>query len=185
MGKLVFAINMTVDGYFDHTAIIADDELHEKATELYRSVNILIFGRVMYQLMEAYWPKAVSDASLPPSVMGFANAINAAPKIVYTTTLTAASWNTTIKRQVDADEIRSMKKIYARGILLCGGAKLAHAFMDLDLIDEYRLIIHPVILGTGKPLFGSRWVRKEFRLVGRDIRKSGAVELIYEPLRDG
>ena len=182
MRKLIFAINMTLDGFFDHTAVIADDELHEKAAELFRSADVVMFGRETYQLMAEYWPSAVSDPALSPSERDFAEAINRIDKIVFSKTLTSVSWNTQIRCVVDPVEINSMKNLPGRDILLGGGAKLAQAFMKLDLIDEYRLIIHPIILGNGKRLFNDIATRKDMRLGGQNVRGSGAVELIYQPV---
>ncbi len=182
MRKLIFAINMTLDGCFDHTAFIPDDELHEKAAELFRSADVVMFGRETYQLMAAYWPTAASDPSLSSSERDFAEAINRIDKIVFSKTLQSAAWNTQIRCAVDPVEINAMKGAQGRDILLGGGAKLAQAFMKLDLIDEYRLIIHPVLLGNGKRLFNAIATRKDLRLVGQNVRGSGAVELIYQPV---
>jgi len=135
MRKIIFAINMTLDGCFDHTAVIADDELHEKATELFQSVDLVMYGRATYQLMEASWPSAPADRSLSPSVREFADAINKIKKIVFSKTLTRVSWNTTIFRGVDPNEINAMKRLPGKDILLGGGARIARAFMNLELID--------------------------------------------------
>jgi dihydrofolate reductase len=182
MRKIIFAINMTLDGFFDHTAVIADDELHEKAAQLFRSADVVMFGRETYQLMAEYWPTAGSDPSLSPGVREFAEAINRIDKIVFSKTLQSAGWNTRIQRTLDPGEIKAMKGAPGRDILLGGGANLAQAFMNLDLIDEYRLIIHPILLGSGKRLFNNIATRKDLRLIGQDVRGSGAVELIYQPV---
>jgi dihydrofolate reductase len=181
MRKIIFGVNMTLDGCFDHTAMIADDELHEKAAELFDSADVIIFGRVMYQLMESYWPTATSDPSLSPGEIRFANAINAIKKIVISKTVDHPSWNTSVLRNVDYDGIVGMKKQPGRDILLGGGAKTAGAFMELGLIDEYRIIVHPVILGRGRRLFEDVLKRTDLKLTGENIRKSGAIELIYTP----
>jgi dihydrofolate reductase len=181
MRKLIFAINMTLDGFFDHTAMIADDQLHEKAAELFRNADVVLFGRETYQLMADYWPTAVSDASLSPSEREFADAINQIDKIVFSKTLQSVNWKTRIKREMDPQEIRAMKRLPGRDILLGGGAKIAQAFMKYDLIDEYRLIIHPILLGNGKRLFTNIATRKDLQLIGQNVRVSGAVELIYQP----
>jgi len=181
MRKLIFGINMTLDGCFDHAAMIADEELHEKAAELFRSADVIIFGRVMYQLMESYWPTATSDPSLTPGEIGFAKAINAIKKIVVSKTIEKVSWNTSVLRNLDYDEIVEMKKQPGKDILLGGGAKIAGAFMELGLIDEYRIIVHPVIMGRGRRLFEDVLKRTDLMLTGENIRKSGAVELLYSP----
>src|SRR5512136_1958405 len=101
MRRLIFAINMTLDGFFDHTAVIADDELHEKAAQLFRSAEVVMFGRETYQLMADYWPTAGSDISLSPGVREFAHAINRIDKIVFSKTLQSVGWNTRILRAVE------------------------------------------------------------------------------------
>jgi dihydrofolate reductase len=182
MRKLIFAINMTLDGCFDHMAVIADDELHEKAAGLFRGADVVLYGRVTYQLMAEYWPAAAADASLSPSVRAFADAINDIDKIVFSKTLPSASWRTKILRGVDPEEIRALKSRPGKDILLGGGGMIAREFMKLDLIDEYRLIVHPIILGKGKRLFEGIDPRRDLDLIGQNVRRSGAVELVYRPI---
>jgi dihydrofolate reductase len=184
MRKLIFSINMTLDGYIDHTAVVADDVLHEKATALLRGVDIVLYGRFGYPLMAEYWPAAPSDPSLSPSAREFADAINGIRKIVYSKTMERASWNTRIVREVDPDEIRALKRLPGRDILLGPGAAIARTFMALDLIDEYRLVVQPVVLGKGKRLFSDDGRRKDFLLIGKTAYRSGVVELRYQPKCD-
>jgi hypothetical protein len=114
MKKLLFSFNMTLEGYIDPTAVIADDERHERASELLRSADTVIYGRIAYQLMADFWPAALQDPSLSPSVKEFADTINGVQKIVYSKTMKKASWNTKIVREVDPVEIRAMKLLPAR-----------------------------------------------------------------------
>jgi dihydrofolate reductase len=181
MRKLIFSINMTLDGFIDHTAVVADDELHDRASDLLRRVDLILYGRIAYQLMAEYWPTAPTDPSLSPSVMEFANTINPIRKIVYSKTMESVSWNTRIVRAVDPEEIRALKRLPGKDILLGPGAEIAQTFMDLELIDEYRFVMQPIILGMGKRLFTDRDKRKEFSLVGQTTYHSGVVELIYQP----
>ena len=182
MRKIIFGINLTLDGFFDHTAMIADEELHARAAELFRRADLVIFGRKMYQLMAEYWPTAAADGSLSPAEKEFADAINAAEKIVVSKTLDRAGWKTRILRSVDPAEISAMKAAPGRDILLGGGAELAQTFMELGLIDEYRFSIHPVLLGKGEKLFRVSDQRKVLQLVSRQELHSGVVELIYHPV---
>lgn len=181
MPKLVFSINLTLDGFIDHAAMIADGELHERAAGLVRGADVVLYGRVAYQLMAEYWPTAPQDASLPKVVRDFAETINRAEKIVFSRTLEEAGWNTTILRDVDPDRIRELKRRPGKYLLLGPGAEIARAFMRLDLIDEYRLWIHPVLLGRGIRLFPETDKRKELILAGRNPFRSGAIELVYRP----
>jgi dihydrofolate reductase len=180
MRKLIFSINMTLDGYIDHTAMIADDELHERASELIKNADIILFGRITYQLMAESWPTAPSDPSLSPSVKEFAQTINGIQKIVYSKTLENVSWNTRIVREIDPVEINEMKNLPGKSILLGPGPNVARTFMKFDLIDEYRFVMHPVILGKGMPLFTDDDERKDLLLVDQFTLQSGVVELIYQ-----
>jgi dihydrofolate reductase len=184
MRKLVFSINITLDGFIDHTAMVADDELHEKATDLLRSADVVLYGRVAYQLMVDFWPTAPSDASLSKSVREFANTINEIEKIVYSKSLMMASWKTRIVNEVKPDEILALKNLPGKNILLGPGAKIAQTFIDFDLIDEYRFVIHPVLLGRGKRLFSERDKRRGLILIGQNTFKSGVEELIYRPMKN-
>jgi dihydrofolate reductase len=172
---------MTLDGYIDHTAVIADDELHERASELLLNADIVLYGRIAYQLMADYWPTAPSDPSLSPSVREFANTINRVQKIVYSKTMENVSWNTKIVREVDPDEIRAMKLLPGKDILLGPGASIAQTFMGLGLIDEYRFVMQPIIIGKGKRLFVDNDKRKDLLFIGQNTLHSGVVELIYQP----
>lgn len=184
MRKLVFSINITLDGYIDHTAVIADDELHERAAELLLGADVVLYGRVAYTLMAEAWPAAASDETLSPSVRTFADVINKIDKIVYSKTMATASWNTRIVREVNPTEIRAMKHSPGKNILLGPGAGIARVFMDLDLIDEYRFLIQPILLGKGLRLFADNEKRKDLRLIGQNTLRSGVKELVYAPIAD-
>lgn len=180
MRKLVFSINMTLDGYIDHTAGIADDELHERASELIKTADIILFGRITYQLMAEFWPTAPSDPSLSPSVKEFAKTINGIQKIVYSKTLENVSWNTKILREIDPVEIKEMKNSPGKSILLGPGPDVARTFMKFDLIDEYRFVMHPIILGKGMRLFAETDKRTDLLLVDQYTLQSGVVELVFQ-----
>jgi dihydrofolate reductase len=179
MRKIVFSIGMTLDGFFDHTAMIADEALHEYATALLREADVLLFGRVMYQLLADYWPTAAQDPSLPAGVVEYANQLNPMPKIVYSKTLETVGWNTTLVRAIVPEEIEAMKRQPGRDIAVAGGANLMSTFMNLGLIDEFRLLVNPIVLGSGRPLFEKVSSRHDLKLVGTNTFTSGTVELHY------
>lgn len=181
MRKLIFGINLTLDGYIDHTAGVVDDEMHERAATLLESADVILYGRVMYELMADYWPKAPEDKTLTPAIRRFADVINRMDKVVYSKSLEHVEWKTRIARGVDAAEIQKMKQQPGRNILLGGGAILAQAFMDLDLIDEYHFWIHPVLWGRGKRLIGQN--RYVLKLVEYNRMGSGVMEMIYRAER--
>ena len=157
MGKLIFWLGVSVDGFFegpDHDIgwHLVDDELHAYFNDEVRKLGAILEGRVTYELMADFWPTADQDPSNPAPVREFAGIWREKPKFVFSRTLENAEWNTTIVRDVVPEEIMRMKA-EAGGDLVVGGANLAATFMRLDLIDEYRLYVHPVVVGAGSRLF--------------------------------
>src|SRR5512138_2472723 len=138
MSKIIAAINMTLDGFCDHTAGIADDELHEHYNELLRSGGTLLYGRITYQLMESYWPSLVKNPSGSKPEDDFAVLIDNIPKIVFSRTLKNVSWkNTKLKKEIIKEEISELKHQADKNILV-GSPGLIAAFTQLELIDEYQ-----------------------------------------------
>jgi len=131
MRKLIYSTNITLDGFIDHDAVIADDELHDISSDLLSTGDVILFGRVAYELLADYWPSAPTDKALPASMRRFANTINSTPKIVYTRTMKNVQWNTKIEREVDPERIMAMKAQPGRNILLAGGASIARTFMNI------------------------------------------------------
>jgi dihydrofolate reductase len=179
MRKLIFSINISLDGVVDHTVAIADDELHDFSTHLLDTVDTVLFGRVTYQLFEGYWPNAYQDPYETKSVLRFADKINAVPKVVFSKTLQTASWNNT--RLVRGDAVEEVQKMKQKdgGSLSLGGISLIQSFMKLKLIDEYWLLVQPVIWGKGRRLFDNASERVDLKLVDSRTFKSGVVVLHY------
>ena len=183
MGKVMLNILVTLDGFIDHTVMIADDEAVDYATELLNSVDAMLFGRVTYQLLGDYWPTAASDPSLSRSNLEFARKINSMPKFVISRTLTKVEWNNTRLVKGDlVEEVTRLKQSSDRGLLIAGSV-LNNTLMQHDLIDEYRLLINPVLLGTGKPLFREDLPRIPLKLVEARTFRSGIVLVRYLPDR--
>ena len=153
MRKLIFDINVTIDGFADHTAMIADDELHDFFTNFLDTIDISLMGRKTYQLMESYWPKAPEDPNATKSMIEFAYKFNSMQKIVFSKTLDKVTWNNTklIKENI-IEEVLKLKKQPGNSISI-SGLSTASTFMKEGLIDEYWLLVHPVILGKGRRLF--------------------------------
>jgi dihydrofolate reductase len=191
--KLIFAINITIDGCFDHTAVIADDELHDFYTNLLNNIDVILFGRITYQLMESFWPRAHEDPRITKSMLAFADKMNNIPKIVFSKTLTEVKWNNTklIKGNL-IDEVIKMKTINPDGSknISAGSISIASALMEKNLIDEYWFAIHLIILGKGKRLFEETHEsfkennKLNLKLVDTKIFKSGVVVLHYEKRND-
>jgi len=183
MRKLIAAINITLDGFCDHTAMIADEELHQHYNELLISADTLLYGRTTYQLMESYWPSLVKNPSGNKPMDEFAVLIDNISKIVYSRTLKNVEWkNTTLKKQVNKEEIIELKLQVGQDIL-AGSPSMISALTQLDLIDEFQLCIHPVVLGNGLPLFKDIRDRKNLKLLKTKTFGSGAIVLYHGPAK--
>jgi dihydrofolate reductase len=183
MRKLIAGINMTLDGFCDHTAMIADEEIHQHYTDLLNSGGTLLYGRITYQLMESYWPSVVKNPTGNKSMDDFAVAIDNISKIVYSRTLQHVDWkNTILKKEVVKEEILALKQSRNGGSnpILVGSPGLIVALAQLDLIDEYQLGIQPTILGSGLPLFKNIRDRINLKLFKTKTFGCGAVALYYE-----
>ncbi len=157
-----------------------DAETHRHATELLAACDMLVFGRVTYQLMEYWKPPAAPD--LPAWMLPFARVIDAARKIVVSDTLPESpGWNTALVRNADLEAtIRQLRAEPGRGILV-GGVKLPMVLAERGLIDEYEFIIHPRIAGRGPSLFAGLKSAVDLRLTGRKDFSGGHVALSYVP----
>ncbi len=172
---------VTLDGFFEgvnHNVSWhnIDTEFNEFAIAQRNEIGTLLFGRVAYQMMASYWPtaEAIKNDPVVPDLM------NRMPKIVVSKTMTAAEWNNTklIKDRM-ADEISKLKKQSGQNLAICASANLMSTLMRLDLIDEHRVMVNPVILGTGTPLFQTR-DKLNLRLIGTRAFGNGKVWLRYE-----
>jgi dihydrofolate reductase len=179
MRKLIAAINLTLDGFCDHTAVIADDELHQHYTDLLRSGDAILYGRITYQLME-YWRTLAEKPSGHKADDEFAAVMDRIPKIVFSRTLKTVDWKSArLARQDLKDEITALKQQQGNDILV-GSPSLIAAATKLSLVDEYQLCYHPVILGQGLPLFKEIREKSILSLAKTKTFRSGAVVLYLE-----
>jgi dihydrofolate reductase len=177
--KVVFAINITIDGYCGHETGIADDELHEHFTGLLRDSDIEIFGRNTYQLMYPYWHDVAVDQSESQAINEFARAFDAMAKIVFSTTLESAEWNnTTLLRSNLREKIVELKQQPGKNISI-GSINTAAQAEQWGLIDEYHFVVHPIIAGKGPRLFQPGGGRS-LTLLSSKVFRSGAVALHYK-----
>src|SRR5262249_9654264 len=156
MRPLCFAINVTLDGCYDHREGIADEDLHRHAAENIARSDALIFGRVTYEMMEEAWRPA-AETGVRPDWMDdwmepFARTIHAAKKYVVSTTLDRVDWNAELLRGDLGTAVQQLKREPGKGLGV-GGVKLAQALTELGLIDEYEFIVHPRVTGHGPTLF--------------------------------
>jgi dihydrofolate reductase len=183
MRKLIAAMNMTLDGFCNREAMIADEEIHEHYNDLLRNAGTLIYGRITYQLMESYWPTVVKNPTGNKPMDEFAVLIGNISKIVYSRTLQHVDWkNTTLKKEVIREEIFELKQQTGKNIVV-GSPSLIVAFTQLDLIDEYQLAVQPTVLGSGLPLFKNIRDRIDMNLIKTKIFGCGAIMLYYEPTK--
>ena len=181
MGALTFGLNITLDGCVDHREGVADDELHAYYTGLLRDAGAMLWGRVTYELMEDYWPAvARGDVEAPPLIHEWAVVLEATPKYVVSSTRTDFPWHNTRLLAGDLREgVQALKEATPAGVLL-GSAALAAELDRLDLIDEYRLMVHPLIAGHGPTLYASGLpATRRLELLSAQPLRSGAVALHY------
>ena len=184
MRRIVVMMSVSLDGFFegadrDLSWHMVDDELHGHFNEQLGAMSAFLDGRVTYGLMAEFWPTADDDPSNAGPVAEFARIWREMPKIVFSTTLERADWNTTITRHVVVEEILALKA-QPGGDMALGGADLAATFMQHDLIDEYRLYVHPIVLGAGRRLFPAADTPVALRLAETREFGNGIVLLRYE-----
>ncbi len=184
MSKVIFSINFTIDGFADHTAVIADDELHVFYARLLERVDTILFGRKTYELLEDYWPTAAEDPRCTAGMLQFADRINRMPKIVFSNSLTEATWNNT--RLLREDAVNTIQKLREQGeqTLSISSLSLASTLTDMGLIDEYWLLVQPIIAGKGRRLFSGLRHRVNLTLADTMTLRSGVVALHYHRNRD-
>ncbi len=182
MRKVVFGINVTLDGGCDHTQMIADDELHEYFTGLLRNSDIEILGRNTYNLMYPYWHDVAMNQSETEVTNEFARTFDSIPKIVFSTTLKSVEWNnTTLLRSNLQEEIVKLKQQPGKDISI-GSISIASQLTQLGFIDEYHFVVHPIVVGKGLRLFESAGLkdRLQLELVGSKKFRSGVIALHYK-----
>jgi dihydrofolate reductase len=183
MRKIILMMSLSLDGFFegpDHELgwQLIDEELHGHFNEWLKSAGGFLDGRVTHELMAGYWPTADADPASTATEAEFAGIWRDMPKIVFSRTLERADWNATIVRDVVVEDIKDLTA-QPGGDLVLGGANLAAAFMRLDLIDEYRLYVHPVVIGQGNPLFPPD-ARMQLQLSETRTFSSGVAMLRYQ-----
>lgn len=180
MRKVIAAINMTLDGFCDHTAIIPDEEIHQHYADLLNNADTVLYGRITYQLME-FWKTLAENPSGEKSMDDFAIVMDRTPKIVFSRTLKNVDWKSAkLATQTIDQEVLGLKQQSGKDIFV-GSRSLILQLMKLNLIDELQLMVHPVIAGSGLPLFEQINDRSILKLVKTKTFSGGAVTLYYEP----
>lgn len=180
MLKLIAAINMTLDGFCNHDAIIPDDEIHQHYNDMMNDAGTLIYGRVTYLMMESYWPTIVKNPTGNKPTDDFAVLIDNVPKIVYSRTLKHVDWkNSELKNEISKEEILELKQNAGKDIFVCSPSLIV-ALANLGLVDEFQICVHPVILGKGLPLFKNIQDRIDLKLIKTKTFNGGAVIFYYQ-----
>ncbi|WP_436536759.1 dihydrofolate reductase family protein [Actinoplanes sp. HUAS TT8] len=181
MGLLTFSLNVTLDGCVDHQEGIADDETHAYFTRLLDENGAMLWGRVTYEMMEGYWPAvARGDVQAPPAIHEWAVKLQAKPKYVVSSTRTDLTWANShhLGGDLRAD-VQTLKDATPAGVLL-GSGTLATELDRLDLIDEYRLLVHPRIAGHGPTLYqGGLPATRRLDLISAQPLRNGVVAMHY------
>jgi len=182
MRKLIAAMNMTLDGFCDHTAGIADDELHQHYNELLKGADTILYGRITYQLM-GYWATVVKNPTGNKAMDEFAVTMDNISKIVFSHTLKNVEWESArVAKQGVEEEVLELKQKPGKAILV-GSPSLIISCLNLDLVDELQLCIHPVILGKGLSLFENIRDINDLKLLKTKTFGSGSIVLCYEPVK--
>jgi len=184
MNKIVSSISVSLDGFFEGPDReidwhFVDEELHQHFNDSLRTAGAFLEGRVTYTLMEEFWPTADQDPANAGPMGEFAGIWRDMPKHVYSRTLESVGPGATLVREVDRDEVCALRDA-AAGDLIVGGADLVESFRRLDLVDEYRIYVHPVLIGRGRPFFRDAEDRQGLQLLETRAFGSGVVLLRYE-----
>ncbi len=189
MRKLIVFNLVSVDGYFagedgDINWHQVDDEFNKFAVEQTKTFGAIIFGRTTYELFESYWPGAVADPATAPDDLEIAKTIDEVEKIVFSKTLKEVAWkNSKLLHEVDPEEIKKLKEQEGKDMVIFGSGTIVQALTNLGLVDEYRLMINPIILGKGKPMFKDVKEMHKLKLLNTRTFGNGNVLLYYEPIK--
>jgi dihydrofolate reductase len=181
MRPLLYSINITLDGCCDHRGMPPDEEVVRHHTENLARADGLLFGRVIYEMMEAAWRWPVPAGTRPEWMEPFARTIDAAKKYVVSNTLERVDWNAELVKGDLAANVRRLKREPGRGLFV-SGVTLPLALAELGLIDEYEFVIQPLIAGHGPRLLDGLSRSVELKLVSRREFASGAVAMKYAPV---
>jgi dihydrofolate reductase len=186
MGRLVYSMSVSLDGFVETPSrsldwVLIDEELHSFFNDEAREASAFLYGRRLYELMIDYWPTAETDPSATPAMLEFARIWKDKPKIVFSRTLEHVDWNSRLAGADAAAEVARLKAQPGFDMSV-GGPTIASTLMRLGLIDEYRVFVHPVILGAGTPFFPALEARIGLKLLETRTFGSGVVYLRYETI---
>jgi len=171
------------NGEMDWIGEIYDEAMGNYEYDLVSAADTLLLGRGTYQSFAGAWPKVPENPAASKGEVEYAHRVNAMRKIVFSKTLSTVEWNNSILlKEIVPQEIESLKQEPGRDMVIYGSASIVQALTNLGLIDEYQLLVHPVILGSGKPLFQDIKHKTKLKLVQTKTHPSGVVVLYYQPV---
>jgi len=186
MRKVIAAEFVTLDGLMsdvgdtmEWTLASFNDEMARAIADQQAATDTILMGRVTYDIMAGYWPTEHAAEEDP----GLVNHMNETPKVIFSRTLEQANWNnTTVVRDDIEGEVRRLKVLPGKNIALLGSASIVAQLANAGLIDEYQLLLNPVVLGRGKPLFGDTVSQQDLKLVKAETFTNGVLALTYQPV---
>lgn len=180
MRTVSFGMNISLDGYCDHTNFAPTPEVYDYFIEMMDDVDLLFYGRIMYELMFPYWVDVLTDPTSTPEELKFARKLTPIDRVVVSRSLESADSKTRIIRSNPAEELRKLKQQSGKKISIDTVSMLPE-LIAADLIDEFKLVVHPAIVGKGRPLFeaGSLQEKLNLKLVDTRMFESGAIALHY------
>lgn len=189
MRNIIVSMRVTLDGFIagphgemDWMEAFFDEALATYESELQQTVDTTLLGRVTYQGFASYWPQVALDPASPPGLIEYAQHLNAMRKLVFSKTLSRVEWNnSTLVKEIVPEDITRMKHEPGRDMVIYGSASIVRTLTKLGLIDTYQLLVYPVILGSGKPLFQDLLHTVKLSLVSTRTYPSGVVVLSYQP----
>ena len=182
MGLLTFGLNVTLDGCIDHTQGIVDDELHDYWTQLMDQSGAMLFGRNTYELMEGAWPAVARDEKAPRAMREWALKLETKAKYVVSGSLERAEWNnSTIVRDDVIERVRALRE--EQNLLVWGSPTLVQTLMDHGLVDEFVLLVSPIVRGEGIRLFRDAGSQHDLRIAESTVLGGGMLALRMTPAR--
>ncbi|MHB8598498.1 MAG: dihydrofolate reductase family protein [Ktedonobacteraceae bacterium] len=191
MRKLIVTMWVTLDGFvagpngeMDWVGSHYDEAMGKYEDDIVSAADTLILGRVTYQSFAGSWPHVPENPAASKGEIEYAHKLNAMRKIVFSRTLDTVEWNnSTLVKDLIPEEIEKMKQGPGKDMLIYGSVSIVQTLTNLGLVDEYQLLVHPVILGGGKSLFQNIQDRVNLKLVKCDVTDAGIVRLYYQPAK--
>ncbi len=187
MRKIIVTMWVSLDGYIagpngEMDWIMVNDEMGKYESNFIKAADTLILGRATYESFAGSWPHVPENPSADEGEKEYARLLNSMRKIVFSKTLDKVEWNnSTLMREVSAQEIKKLKQEPGKDIVIYGSASIIQTFTNLGLIDEYQLLVHPIVLGGGKPLFKNIMNKNKLKLINTRTFSTGVVGLYYQP----